>query len=122
VQVCAGTNGTDRVADPIEPFTDGSQSARNASGTESNFKHRKPIMNMRLTALSLALAAGLIGACATKEEPAAPNMLIAAKAATAPVLDGDANDAVWASAKSIKVELEDGMNFADGKGKTTATL
>jgi Ethylbenzene dehydrogenase len=79
-------------------------------------------MNMRLTALSLAAAATLLGACATKEETAAPNMLVAAKAATAPVLDGDANDAVWASAKAIKVDLEDGMNFADGKGKTSATL
>jgi hypothetical protein len=79
-------------------------------------------MNMRLTALSLAVAAGLLGACATKEEAAAPNMLVAAKAATAPVLDGDANDAIWASAKAIKVDLEDGVNFADGKGKTTATL
>jgi Ethylbenzene dehydrogenase len=79
-------------------------------------------MNMRLTALSFAIAAALLGACATKEEAAAPNMLVAAKAATAPVLDGDANDAAWASAKSIKVDLEDGVNFADGKGKTTATL
>ena len=79
-------------------------------------------MTMRLTALSLAAAATLLGACATKDEPVAPNTLVAAKAATAPVLDGTASDAAWAAAKPITVKLEGGANFAGGKGETTATL
>jgi hypothetical protein len=79
-------------------------------------------MNMRLTVLSLALAAALLGACVTKEAAVAPNVLVAAKVATPPVLDGDANDAAWAAAKPITVALTGGMNFANGKGETTATL
>jgi hypothetical protein len=35
-------------------------------------------MKMRLSVLSLAVAAALVGACATKEEAAAPNVLVAA--------------------------------------------
>jgi hypothetical protein len=79
-------------------------------------------MNMRLTALALAAATALLGACATKDEPASPNTLVAVKAATAPVLDGNPNDAAWAAAKPITVKLDGGVNFAGGKGETTATL
>jgi len=79
-------------------------------------------MNIRLTALSIAVAAVLLGACVTKEAAVAPNVLVAAKVATPPVLDGDANDAAWAAAKPISVALTGGMNFANGKGETTATL
>jgi hypothetical protein len=78
-------------------------------------------MSLRYTALSIA-AIALLGACATKDEPVAPNTLVAVKAAAAPVLDGNANDAAWAAAKPISVKLEGGMNFAGGKGETTATL
>ena len=78
-------------------------------------------MNFRFTALSIAVAAWL-GACATKEEAAAPNVLVAAKVATPPTLDGNANDAAWASAKAISVALAEGANFAGGKGETNATL
>lgn len=69
-----------------------------------------------LSAVALALAG-----CATKEEAAAPNVLVAAKVAAPPALDGNANDPVWAEAKSITVKLTDGANFG-GKGETTATL
>jgi hypothetical protein len=79
-------------------------------------------MNKRLSVLSRAVAAVLIGACATKEESTASNVLVAAKVATPPVLDGNANDAAWAAAKPINVALTGGMNFANGKGETTATL
>ena len=79
-------------------------------------------MTVRLTALSLAIATALLGACATKEEAVAPNVLVAAKVATPPVLDGVANDAAWAAAKPITVALTGGVNFANGKGETTATL
>ena len=79
-------------------------------------------MTIHFTALSLAIATALLGACATKEEATAPNVLVAVKAAAAPTLDGNANDAVWAAAKPITVKLADGVNFAGGKGETTATL
>ena len=79
-------------------------------------------MKAHLTALSILIAAGLLAGCANKQEATAPNVLVAAKVATPPVLDGDASDAVWASAKPITVALTGGMNFAGGKGETTATL
>ena len=73
----------------------------------------------------LALAAGgaaLLAACATREESVPANVLLAARVATPPTLDGLANDAAWAGARALKVSMADGMNFADGKGATTATL
>ncbi len=78
-------------------------------------------MNLYCTALSLAAATALLGACATKEEPVAANVLVAAKVSAPPTLDGTANDAAWAAAKSISVDLAEGANFG-GKGTTTATL
>ena len=73
---------------------------------------------MALTAIALALAAA---GCATKDDAAAPNVLVAAKVAAPPALDGNANDPAWASARPITVKLTDGANFG-GKGETTATL
>ncbi len=73
----------------------------------------------------LALAAGgaaLLAACATREESVPANVLLAARVATPPTLDGLANDAAWAGARALKVSMADGMNFADGKGATTGTL
>jgi hypothetical protein len=70
-----------------------------------------------LSAIALALAA-----CATQEKGSAPNVLVAAKVAVAPVLDGNPNDAAWADAKPITVALSDGVNFAGGKGETSATI
>ena len=78
-------------------------------------------MTVRYTALSLAIATALLGACATKEEAAAPNVLVAAKVSAPPALDGTATDAAWAAAKPISVELAEGANFG-GKGTTKATL
>lgn len=80
--------------------------------------YRSPVA---LSAVALAVGALLAG-CATKEEAAGPNVLVAAKVAVPPVLDGNANDPAWAAAKPIKVEISDGKNFAGGKGETTATL
>ena len=79
------------------------------------------MMNLRYTALSLAVATALLGACATKEEAAGPNVLVAAKVSAPPTLDGTAIDAAWAAAKPISVELAEGANFG-GKGTTKATL
>jgi hypothetical protein len=79
-------------------------------------------MKMQITTVTLAVAAGVLGACVTRDADVAPNVLVAARAATPPVLDGTPNDAAWAAARPIKVELTGGVNFADGKGATTATL
>ena len=79
-------------------------------------------MKLRLTALTLAATTALLGACVTRDADVAPNVLVAAKATTTPVLDGMANDPAWAAARPTKVELTGGVNFADGKGATTATL
>ncbi|HEU0200350.1 MAG TPA: ethylbenzene dehydrogenase-related protein [Burkholderiaceae bacterium] len=79
-------------------------------------------MNLRLSLIATAVAATVLTACATKEEAAASNVLVAAKVATAPALDGNPNDPAWAAAKPIKVALNGGANFAGGKGETTATL
>jgi hypothetical protein len=77
-------------------------------------------MRYQLIPFSLTAAALALAACTTATAPAPANTLIVAKAATAPALDGVANDAVWASAKPLNIALEDGRNFTGGK--TTATL
>ncbi len=71
---------------------------------------------------TLVAAATLLAACASQQEAAAPNVLLAAKVAAPPALDGDAGDAAWAAARPLKVKLIDGKNFAGGKGETQATL
>ena len=48
------------------------------------------------------------------------NTLVVAKAGTAPVLDGNANDAAWAAAQPLTVKASGGSNFKNGE--TTATL
>ena len=75
--------------------------------------HSKSRFAVSLLALALA-------ACSTAESPAPVNTLVVARAATAPTLDGNANDAVWAAAKPLTVKLSGGENFANGE--TTATL
>lgn len=71
---------------------------------------------LALSAVTLALAA-----CSTPDTMAPANVLVAAKVATPPTLDGNATDSAWADAKPITVKLSDGANFG-GKGETTATL
>jgi hypothetical protein len=78
-------------------------------------------MKTSAATLSMLIAAGLLAGCAS-QEASAPNVLVAAKVATPPVLDGDASDPAWAAAKPITVALSGGTNFANGKGETTATL
>ena len=74
----------------------------------------------KLTLIAVAVAA-LFG-CATGQDDGANNVLIAARVAAPPTLDGNAGDAAWAQAKPLTVKLADGVNFAGGKGETTATL
>lgn len=69
----------------------------------------------------LIIAAAVVAACSTAMSPPPPNTLMALRAAVAPVLDGNANDAVWAAAPALAVKVEDGANFG-GKGETTMTL
>jgi len=79
-------------------------------------------MTPRLSTVALALVAALAAAWAMSQETGAPNVLTAVRVAQPPVLDGDANDPAWVAARPISVKLEDGANFAGGKGETTATL
>ncbi|MCU0951457.1 MAG: ethylbenzene dehydrogenase-related protein [Burkholderiaceae bacterium] len=73
--------------------------------------------------VALALTAGALAmvGCTTTDAPPAPNTLVAARAAAAPVLDGSAGEAAWAAAKPLNLKLEDGANFG-GKGETSATI
>ena len=73
------------------------------------------------TRVFVALTAAALASCATSDAPPPPNTLVVAKVASAPVLDGNANDAAWASAKPLTVKLGGGANFG-GSGETTATL
>jgi hypothetical protein len=77
-------------------------------------------MNLRIP-LALSAAALALAACSTSNVPSAPNTLVAAKVATAPTLDGSANDAAWDAAKPLTFQVSGGANFG-GKGETTVTL
>jgi len=72
---------------------------------------------------SITVAVLGLASCTSMQEPvASPYTLVAVKAASAPNLAAGANDPVWAQARAIKVALTGGMNFAGGKGETTAML
>lgn len=71
--------------------------------------------------MACALAITVLVGCAAREETVGPNVLLAAKVATAPDLAAGAADPVWTAARPLKVDLVGGANF-DGKGGTTATL
>ena len=79
-------------------------------------------MKLRLSATALTLAVLGLAGCESVQQPAPPNTLVAVKVATAPDLNGGAADPAWARAKALVVPLSDGVNFADGKGATTAQL
>ena len=77
---------------------------------------------MKTTRLILAaVAVAALFGCATSQDDTAANVLVAARVAAAPTLDGNAGDAAWAQAKPLTVKLSDGANFG-GKGETIATL
>lgn len=65
-------------------------------------------------------AAALLTACTTVGQPGSSDTLVVARVTTAPVLDGNANDAAWAAARPLDVDLYGGANFKDGQ--TSATL
>jgi len=79
-------------------------------------------MNPRPLLLPLAVAAGLLAACANRDAATPDDVLVAVRVTTPPVLDGDPRDAAWAAARPITVALAEGANFTGGKGQTTATL
>ncbi len=81
-------------------------------------------MRVRFQLPAVAIAVSLLGlaACTSMQDPVAPNTLVAIKASTAPNLAAGAADPVWAQARSITVPLSGGVNFAGGKGETTAML
>ena len=71
-------------------------------------------------AIVVAIGAAALAACTTATNPPPPNTLVVARATAAPTMDGNASDAVWASAAPLTVKLAGGENFA--QGSTTATL
>lgn len=84
-------------------------------------------MNFLKTSLALSLPLALVAGmsmAAEQEKPVAkdPVPVKAVKTAAAPVLDGDASDAVWKTAPATKVKAIKGMNFKDGLGNTDATI
>jgi hypothetical protein len=79
-------------------------------------------MKLQLSALGAAVALLVIAGCESPQQPVPPNTLVAAKVAAAPNMASLAADPVWAAARPLSVKLSDGVNFAGGKGETTATL
>jgi hypothetical protein len=78
-------------------------------------------MRLRHSATAFAVAALIVGGCASVQETSAPNTLVANKVATAPSMTAGASDAVWTGAKPLSIKLSGGANFG-GTGSTTATL
>lgn len=72
--------------------------------------------------LPLCLAAGAMAAEAEKPVAKTPVPVVAVKAAAAPVLDGDASDAMWKAAPVVKLAAIKGANFKGGLGNTDATI
>ena len=73
------------------------------------------------TRILTAVVATAIASCTGLETQAPQNTLVVSRTASAPKLDGVANDAVWATAAPLTVKLSGGANFG-GTGETTATL
>lgn len=85
----------------------------------------KSIIAMSLVAaFSLLATNSLLAQDAPKEKPKAfkPVPVKAVKAATAPKLDGLADDAAWKNAPALEFKAVKGKNFKDGKGETSGTL
>ena len=79
------------------------------------------------TPLVLAIAAAFACNAGTslaqeKAKSFRPVDVVAVKAATAPKLDGMANDAVWKDAPVVKFSAVKGVNFKDNKGETQGTV
>ena len=84
-------------------------------------------MKIVRTPLALAIVAVLAGtslAAQAQEKPKSFKAVdvVAVKAASAPKLDGMADDAVWKSAPVVKFSAVKGANFKDGKGETQGTV
>jgi hypothetical protein len=79
-------------------------------------------MKLQLSALGAAVALLVIAGCESPQQAVPPNTLVAAKVAAAPNMAALAADPAWARAQPLSIKLSDGVNFAGGKGETTATL
>ena len=74
------------------------------------------------SAIALSLTVAALAGCTADMTPVPPTTLVAIKVAKAPDMAAGAGDPVWAQARAISVPLSGGVNFAGGKGETTATL
>jgi hypothetical protein len=82
-------------------------------------------MNVIKNSIAIAVTVGVASTGAiAQEKPKAqkPVPVPAVKAATAPKIDGAADDAVWKSAPVVKFDAVKGVNFKDGKGNTSGTV
>lgn len=80
------------------------------------------VMTAIALVLPLVMAAGLAHAQQEKPKSFRPVPVTAVKASAAPAVDGDASDAVWASAPAVKLAAVKGVNFKDGLGNTAGTV
>jgi hypothetical protein len=73
--------------------------------------------------LAAALAAIPLAACTATDTPSAAgadaNTLVAVKAAAAPTLDGNGNDAAWKGARPLTFKVFGGSNFVGGETSVT---
>ena len=79
------------------------------------------------TPLALAIVTALAGASMATQAQEKPKSfkavdVVATKAASAPKLDGMADDAIWKSAPAVKFTAVKGANFKDNKGETQGTV
>lgn len=79
-------------------------------------------MKLRWSMSALAVATLTLAGCqGIKQQQMPPDTLVASKVAAGPKLDALASDPVWAGARTLTVELNDGANLG-GTGKTTANI
>ncbi len=76
-----------------------------------------------MRSMSAIAAVATLAGIATLSAPVfAADTLTAVKVAKAPDLSAFDKDPAWAKAKALKIELSGGVNFADNKGETEASL
>lgn len=73
------------------------------------------------TLTTLAVATVALAACQSPQDKAAPDTLVALRAATAPDMNAGAADAVWSRARPLTAAVADGANFGAKPGETADT-
>ena len=79
-------------------------------------------MKLRLTTLVIAASWHCWAPVPPRKSRAAPNLLVAAKVATPPALDGNANDPAWAIGQAHHGQAGRRRQLPAARAQTTATL